>query len=63
MKEKIQNWVKDKGTTICGAGLLIASLCAVAFGGAYLGANIANRNNEVDITLFPADELCECDCD
>lgn len=63
MREKIQNWMKDKGTTVYGMGLLFASLCAVAFGGAYLGANIANRNNEVDITLFPADELCECDCD
>lgn len=63
MKEKFQNWMKDKGTTVYGMGLLFASLCAVAFGGAYLGANIANRNNEVDITLFPADELCECDCD
>lgn len=63
MKEKIQNWMKDGRGYIYGAGLLFVSLCAVAFGGAYLGANIANRNNDVEITLLPADELCECNCD
>lgn len=63
MKEKIQNWTKETRCYVYGVGLLFASLCAVAFGGAYLGANIANRNNEVDITLLPADELCEQDCD
>lgn len=63
MKEKIQNQAKYIRDIFYGGGLLFVSLCAVAFGGAYLGASIANRNNEVDVVLRPCDELCEQDCD
>lgn len=53
MKEKIKNWTKDTHGFICGVGLLCASLCVVAFGGAYLGANIANHQDKVTIVFEP----------
>lgn len=46
MKESICNWFK-KHDRICGVGLLFLSLCSVAFGGAYLGAEKAIDGREV----------------
>lgn len=40
MKEKMHKWL-EKHNYIYGCGLLFLSLCAVAFGGAYLGAEKA----------------------
>lgn len=53
MKEKIRNWMKDGRGYIYGAGLMFASLCVVAFGGAYLGANVANHQDKVTIVFEP----------
>ena len=40
MKEKMHKWL-EKHNYIYGCGLLFLSLCTVAFGGAYLGAEKA----------------------
>lgn len=56
MKRKIRSWLKDAGNAICGIGLLCAGLCAVAFGGAYLGANAAINNHEVAVRFDFNDE-------
>jgi predicted ATPase len=56
MKTKIKNWL-EKHEMIYGVGLLIVSLCAVAFGGAYLGANAALANTEVTVNVCPVGEL------
>ena len=58
MKNKIKNWVKAN-ETVCGVALLCASLCMVAFGGAYLGANVALSNVSVEVNLNPVEELVE----
>ena len=58
MKNKIKNWL-DEHEFICGVGLLCASLCAVAFGGAYLGANAAVSNIENNLYLVGPDGVVE----
>ena len=50
MKENIRVWF-DKHDRLCGIGLLFVSLCAVAFGGAYLGAEKAIDGREVVVRL------------
>lgn len=50
MKENICNWFK-KHERICGVGLLFLSLCSVAFGGSYLGAEKAIDGREVVVRL------------
>ena len=46
MKEKMHKWL-EKHNYIYGCGLLFLSLCTVAFGGAYLGAEKAIDGREV----------------
>lgn len=58
MKTKIKNWI-ERHEIICGVGLLCISLGAVAFGGAYLGANTALSNFTVDVNLCQANEVAE----
>lgn len=50
MKNKVKNWLEEH-EFIYGVGLLCASLCVVAFGGAYLGANAAVSNIEMDAVV------------
>jgi hypothetical protein len=60
MKTKIMNWLENH-EMIYGVGLLIVSVFTVAFGGAYLGANMAmpetiinvnvSRNDNVNVTI------------
>lgn len=50
MKEKMHNWL-EKHNYIYGFGLLFLSLCAVAFGGAYLGAEKAIDGREVIVRI------------
>lgn len=45
MKEKMHKWL-EKYNYIYGCGLLFLSLCTVAFGGAYLGAEKAIDGRE-----------------
>ena len=47
MKTKIKNWL-EKHETIYGTCLMFAALATVAFGGAYLGANMAIDNVEIN---------------
>ena len=55
MKEKMHNWL-EKHNYIYGFGLLFLSLCAVAFGGAYLGAEKAIDGREVVVRFDDADD-------
>lgn len=63
MLNKIRNWLEEIRLCLYGSSLLFLALCAVAFGGAYLGMNTATRNNKHSETFFSTDELCEQDCD
>ena len=45
MKEKMHKWL-EKHNYVYGCGLLFLSLCTVAFGGAYLGAEKAIDGRE-----------------
>lgn len=54
MKHKVKNWL-EKHERIYGAGLLFVSLCAVAFGGAYLGANTALANATTVVNIHGPD--------
>lgn len=56
MKTKIKNWL-EKHYLIYGMGMLFISLCTVAFGGAYLGANAALNNTEVTVNVCPIGEV------
>lgn len=55
MKTKIMNWL-EKHEMVYGVGLLIVSLFMVAFGGSYLGANMALTNAEVTVNVCPVVE-------
>lgn len=50
MKTKIMNWL-EKHERIYGVGLLIVSLFAVAFGGAYIGANMAMPDTIINVNV------------
>lgn len=50
MKNKIKTWL-ERHELIYGIGLLCVSLCTVAFGGAYLGANTALANTQVIVNI------------
>lgn len=54
MKNKIKNWLEDH-EYVYGVGLMCVSLCAVAFGGAYLGANAAVSNMTTQVILQGSD--------
>ena len=56
MKTKIMNWL-EKHDYIYGFGLLFVSICTVAFGGAYLGANAALNNATVNVNVMPVMEV------
>ena len=56
MKNKIKNWM-EKHERICGVGMLCVSLCAVAFGGAYLGANKAVSNMTMVVAVAGPDGI------
>lgn len=55
MKEKMHKWF-EKHNYIYGFGLLFLSLCTVAFGGAYLGAEKAIDGREVVVRFDDADD-------
>lgn len=54
MKTKIENWL-EKHNYIYGACLLAVSLCTLAFGGAYFGAQNALANTEIVVNVAPTD--------
>lgn len=56
MKTNIKNWL-EKHNYIYGFGLLFISICTVAFGGAYLGAQTALTNTEVVVNVRPVGEV------
>lgn len=56
MKNKIKNWL-EKHERIYGMCLIGASLCVVAFGGAYLGANKAVSNMTTVVNLVSSDGI------
>lgn len=56
MKTKINNWLENH-EMIYGMGLLFVSICTVAFGGAYLGANAALANTEITVNICPVCEV------
>ena len=58
MKNKIKNWM-EKHERICGIGMLCASLCVVAFGGAYLGAQAGIANSTFVVSLYGPDGVTE----
>lgn len=62
MLKKIRNLAKKNLCCLYGGGLLFLSLCAIAFGGAYMGMNAANRKEDNEAIFYPTDELCEQDC-
>ena len=54
MKTKIKNWL-EKHNYIYGFALLFVSICTIAFGGAYFGAQAALENAEVVVNVVPID--------
>ena len=58
MKNKIKNWVENH-ERICGVGLLCVSLCAIAFGGAYMGAQAGVANSKCVVNLYGPDGVVE----
>lgn len=58
MKNKIKNWM-EKHERVCGACMLCASLCVVAFGGAYLGAQAGITNSTFVVSLYGPEDVVE----
>ena len=56
MKTNIKNWL-EKHEYIYGACLLAVSICTLAFGGAYFGAQTALENTEVVVNVCPNVEV------
>lgn len=54
MKTKIINWL-EKHNYIYGACLLAVSICTLAFGGAYFGAQKAIDNTEFVVNVAPTE--------
>mgnify|MGYP003295469791 CR=1 FL=1 len=48
------NWL-EKHNYIYGGCLLVASICMLAFGGAYFGAQKAIDNTEIVVNVAPTD--------
>lgn len=58
MKNKIKNWM-EKHERICGVGMLCVSLCAVAFGAAYMGAQAGVANSTYVVNLYGPEGVVE----
>ena len=56
MKNKIENWL-EKHEFVYGCGLLIVSLCTVAFGFARLGENTTTTNNTTIVNIYCSDDV------
>jgi hypothetical protein len=56
MKTKIKNWLENH-EYLYGTCLLIASVCTLAFGGAYFGAKAALADTDVVVNIRPTEEV------
>ena len=56
MKTKIKNWLENHNY-IYGTCLLIASVCTLAFGGAYFGAKAALDDTEFVVNVCPTEKV------
>lgn len=58
MKNKIKNWMENH-ERVYGVCMLCASLCVIAFGGAYLGAQAGVANSTYVVNLYGPDGVTE----
>ena len=56
MKTKIKNWMENH-ERIYGTCLLVASICTLAFGGAYFGAKAAVADTEFVVNVAPTEVM------